>query len=163
MAWLALWCGAGPAFATFSITHPTGTLTFPKTTLNGADQVVTATAVPKWRVTVSLNSGWNVTLQMTDFSAGAATIPATGLSYTATNGTIVHNKGQSIDPTNGPIETGLSGNLGTALKCVDTQPNYGNGQYTWVADPSQFALTVPATTLVGSYSATLTATLVSGP
>ncbi|MBM3462838.1 MAG: hypothetical protein FJX76_12115 [Armatimonadetes bacterium] len=116
--------------------------------------------------TRNTTSGWNVTLQVSDFTAsGGKTIAAANLYYSAINGTIVKVGGgsQNVDPTNGPKETGVTGALDVARKCVTTNPNFGDGRYDWTADMTQFDLTIPANALVGSYSATLTATLVVGP
>lgn len=154
---------AAPAHAAFTLTLQSGSLTFPTTVLTGDVVVTTGNAAPTFHVNAGTNSGWNVTLQIGNFTSGGNTIAASNLSYTAVNGTLVQTKGQQIDSVNGPIETGFSGTLDVARKCVDAQAGFGNGQYNWLPDSTKFVLSVPATTLVGSYSATLTATLVSGP
>lgn len=156
-----------PCEAALSISRQSGSLTFSGVTLTAIDQVVAGNAAPTWRVDArSTTTGWNVTLQVSDFTAtGGKVINASNLSYTAINGTITKIGGgsQNVDPTNGPKETGLTGTLDTPRKAVTTNAGYGDGRYDWSADATQFQLTVPATTLTGSYSATLTATIGSGP
>lgn len=155
-----------PCEAALSISRQSGSLTFPGVTLTAIDQVVAGNAAPNWRVDArGTTTGWNVTLQISDFTAGGSTIAASNLSYTAINGTITKFGGgsQNVDPTNGPKETGLTGTLDTPRKAVTTNAGFGDGRYDWTADATQFQLTVPATTLTGTYSATLTATIGSGP
>lgn len=164
---IVLGLAATPAEAVLTIALQSGSLTFGTVTLTADDQAKNGTGAPVWRIDArNTTSGWNVTLQISNFTAtGGKTIAASNLSYTAVNGTITKFGGgsQNVDPTNGPRETGNSGTLDVARKAVTTNPNYGDGRYDWTADATQFILTVPATALVGSYTATLTATVSTGP
>jgi len=156
-----------PCEAALSIARQSGSLTFPGVTLTAVDQVVSGNAAPTWRVDArGTTTGWNVTLQISDFTAaGGKLIGAANVSYTALNGSITRfgRSSQKVDPTNGPGETGVTGTLDTARKAVTTNAGFGDGRYDWTADATQFQLMVPATALTGSYTATLTATVNSGP
>lgn len=164
---IMLGLAATPAQAVLTIALQSGTLTFGTVTLTADDQARNGTGVPVWRIDArNTTSGWNVTLQISNFTAaGGKAIAASNLRYTAVNGTLVKVGGgsQAINATNGPRETGNSGSLDVARKCITSNPNYGDGRYDWTADATQFILTVPGAALVGSYSATLTATVATGP
>jgi hypothetical protein len=143
----------------------TGSATFPSITLTG--DVVSNTglsATPAFRIrSNSNNAGFHVTLQSSNFVNGASTIPAASLRFAASGGTLTRNSGNFINATNGPRETGNAGTLDTALKCVTCNAGYGKGSYTWTPNAGNFSLDIPATALAGTYSATLTATVTTGP
>lgn len=146
------------------LTLLSGSLAFPATTLSGRTVQVVASSVPTWRIdTVGETSGWSLSIQLTDFTSEGHVVPASRVRFTASDGSLLALSGQPIDLSNGPRETGDSGTLDSALKCLTTNPGYGVGAYQWTASPSRFVLTVPANCYAGTYTAGLTATLIAGP
>lgn len=146
----------------------TGSITFAALTLDGDDHSVSPTAAPTFTLTDATGSGagWNVTLQSTDFSdGGSKSIAASNFTFTNGGGsTIVKVKGQNVDPTNGPKESSLSGaGLDSSRKVITTAVGYGKGKYTYTQVTTNYALLVGADTLAASYTATVTATIASGP
>ncbi len=143
-----------------------GSVAFSNLTLNGTDQTVNPTGTPTIRVidATGSNAGWNVTFTATDFISGANTIPNTNFSFNPTGGSLVRISGQAVDGTNGPKEAGGGSQvLSGSVKALTTSAGYGKGKYDYTPATGSFSLTVPATTLVGTYTSTLTITLSSGP
>ncbi len=144
----------------------TGSITLPSLTLDGDDHDLTATSAPTFTLTdaTGSGSGWNVTLQSADFSAGGGkTISAAQFKFTS-GGTVTKVKGQQVDATNGPKETALSASaLDTSRKIITTAAGYGKGKYTYAPTAADFVLTVTADALAGDYTAVVTATIVTGP
>lgn len=156
--------GAASSANAWVLTLLSGSLAFPATTLTGRTVQVVASGVPTWRIdTTGENAGWSLSLQLSDFTAEGHVVPASKVHFTASDGSLLAISGQPLDFTNGPRETGQSGSLDSALKCLTANPGYGVGTYQWTASPSRFVLTVPASSYAGSYTARLTATLVAGP
>ncbi len=162
---LLLLTASSPATAApYNITDDNRDLRFPNMTLTGDDLLVNATQCPMMSINVNVSTGWNVTLQCSNFTrAGSGTIPASNLSYTATGGIVTRTQGQAIDPINGPRETGYTGTLEAPLKGLTCQPNFGNGKYDWQPGAAGFTLLVTADSYAGSYRATLTMTITAGP
>jgi len=117
------------------------------------------------------NSGWNVTVQSSNFAysgpnAGAP-IAASNLAITAAHPP-TRVSGQQISSTGGPRTTKVIGTLNTARKTLQadgptglvTLTYYGIGTYRQQMD---VRLTVPGQAPVGTYTATLTVTISSGP
>lgn len=153
-----------------SIVSNGGSVTFPSVTLDGTDKPpVAATAAPVLTLTDATGSGagWNVAVVSTDFqhdTLASTTIPVANFSYAPTGGTITRVSGQGITNPGGPAETGVAAApLGTAVKSVVANANFGRGRYTWSPAAGSFTLGVPAETLAGSYTATMTFTISSGP
>jgi len=143
-----------------------GTIEFGTVTLNGDDQTVSPASVATLRIVdaTGSNAGWNVTFVVTDFISGSNTIPKANLSFNPSSGSITRVSGQTIDGSNGPKETGGGSQaLSSSVKVVTTNVGYGKGRYDYSPALSSFSLVVPATTLVGTYTSTLTVTLSSGP
>ncbi len=144
-----------------------GSISFPPVLLDGEDHQITAQSAPTFTLTDASGSGngWNVTFQSTDFTAGAGkTIPASVFFFTPSGGTIVKITGQNTDPSGGPRETGGGPvSLETAKKILTTSAKYGMGKYYYSALPLNFILNVDASTMAGSYTATVNATISTGP
>ncbi len=111
------------------------------------------------------SQGWNVTVSSTDFiyqvggpSANPSNIPATGFSV-VTPATPVMVAGQAVDGTNGPV-AGTGGALSSARQVISSAADYGSGDYTQVLPVS---LAIPALSQTGTYVATLTVNVSSGP
>jgi X-Pro dipeptidyl-peptidase len=141
-----------------------GSIQFPATSLNGTAQVVSGSASPLLTIIDARGSGagWNVSLQSGDFSAGMRTISSSSFSYNATGGTVTRIHGQAIG-AGGPAETGVSGSLSVSRKSLAAALNSGMGNYTWRPRPASFTLNLAPTTFAGTYTATVTLTLASGP
>jgi len=133
--------------------------------LDGEDHDSSGTGAPSFTLIDATGSGagWNITFESTDFSDGSHTIPASQFKFTS-GGSIAMVTGQAVDPSYGPIETGLSSApLDSAQKVITTATDYGKGKYTYDPSAGDFVLTVYADTMAGAYTATVTATIVSGP
>ncbi len=141
-------------------------IVFPSLALDGDDHDVAAATGCILTLTDATGSGlgWNITMQSTDFTAsGGKTIPASQFKFTS-GGTIVKTKGQQVNATYGPKETGLSSaTLEQSRKVVTTAAGYGKGTYTYTPTAADFVVTVTADALAGSYAATVTVSIMSGP
>lgn len=103
-------------------------------------------------------AGWNVTQQVTSFvydgSNGTnADIPAANFSVTPGAVTAVSGSAAGVTPT-------LGGTLDAPVKVVSAAAGSGVGQYTQAIASS---LTVPADSLAGTYTGTLTTTINAAP
>jgi hypothetical protein len=165
LIWLVLCLLLGsPAWSAPPTITVSGSAAFPAVTLTGDLVTKTGlTSTPTFRLTSNTNIfGFNVTLQTSNFVNGSSVIPAANLRFTANGGTISRISGENI-VANGPRETGNSGSLDTPLKCVTSTFLTGIGVYDWIPSSANFEIDVPATALVGTYVATLTATITTGP
>lgn len=143
-----------------------GSITFSNLTLDGTDQTVNPTSAPTIRMidATGSNAGWNITFTATNFTSGSNTIANTNFSFNPSGGSLTRISGQSIDNTNGPKEAGGGSQaLSGSVKAITTNAGYGKGKYDYTPTTGSFSLTVPATTLVGNYTSTLTITISSGP
>jgi len=166
---------AGPVFAVNTVTQVVngGTLTASVADLTLTAVTVTHSTQPSsGSLTLTADDstgkalGWNVTLQSSAmvYSGGFGTSPANDIAAAnlavGTPATPVMTAGQAIDVTNGPKVVGTGGALNTAIKVISANATYGQGTYTQ-AEP--LTLTVPANPRQGTYTATLTVTVSSGP
>lgn len=143
-----------------------GAIEFPSVTLDGSDVDAQAAAAPSFTLVDARGTGegWNLTLQSTDLTDGEKSIDASNFLFNPTGGSITAVKGQSIDVTNGPKESNAGAvSLDTPRKVVTTSQGYGKGKYTYEPASPGFQLHVDASTLTGSYTGTVTATVASGP
>jgi hypothetical protein len=71
-------------------------------------------------------------------------------------------EGQAVDASAGPKApaSGSTGSLDTPRKTMQAQANAGMGTYTQKLDVS---LTIPAQSLAGSYTGTVTTTITAAP
>ena len=138
----------------------TAAITFPDITLDGSDQILIG-ATNAWQANATGESGgWNVSVSSTDFDNGSGKIiDVSNFEIRLLDSMIVWVSGDSI---NLPIstQTTYSALSGTALKIASAAVSEGNGIYDMTPE---FRLTVPAETWAGSYSATLTVSIVAGP
>jgi hypothetical protein len=108
-------------------------------------------------------AGWNVTIESSDLVYSGANngtdIPADHLAI-GTPLAPAHTAGQAIDGTNGPLLVGAGGTLDAPVKVINAAADYGQGTYT---QSIPVALTVPAESRVGTYTATLTVSITAGP
>ena len=110
-------------------------------------------------------SGWNLVFSISQFKtsgSGSRTIPQGNYEIKLLSSKITKTWGQDIDEAKGPISllydyTGINDN---ETKTVTSESDYGMGKYDIKVS---YRLKIPATTYVGTYTATITAALNSGP
>ena len=108
------------------------------------------------------DAGWNVTILTSAF------VGSTGQNIAATNFSLssaaapTATAGQAVDATGGPKVPTISpvGTLDAARKTVDANVGFGKGSYTQALGVS---LAIPAQTLAGTYTGTLTTTIAAAP
>jgi len=111
------------------------------------------------------NLGWNVTILSSSFAYsggnGGSAIPATNFALTSA-ATPVKSAGQNVDPVNGPKVPVVSpvGTLDAARKTIQAAALSGRGTYTQALGVS---LDIPATTVAGTYTATLVTSITAAP
>lgn len=105
-------------------------------------------------------AGWTVTVQAADFT-GPGSIPAQNLSILYTH-PVAHHAGQAIDAVNGPFAPGqeVFGTLDQARPVLKALPGSGMGTY---SQHLGLMLEVPADTLAGDYTTTLTVSITAAP
>jgi len=115
--------------------------------------------------TGGLGAGWNVTITASPFlytgSATGTPIPAANFSLTSTPAP-VRVSGQAIDATGGPKVPAASplGTLDAARKTLQAAVGFGAGKYTQALGVS---LVIPSQSRAGTYTSTLTTTILAGP
>ena len=159
--------------ASFSATGLTGytasiaDLTLPAVTYSHIDQATVGTLT----LTAEDNqadpgAGWHVTVVSSDFVYSGPypgiAIPAINFRVTSA-GTPIAISGQAVDPVHGPTvpsDLAFPASLETPRTVLRADAGYGQGTYTQALD---VALTIPAMSLAGTYTATLTVTISTGP
>jgi hypothetical protein len=114
--------------------------------------------------TTGSGAGWNLTITSTQFTTGGATphTLATNAS-TITGVTSACASGTCTNPTNAityPVSVPAGASAPTAVKLFDAAASTGLGSFTVTPTVGVF---VPAASFAGSYSSTLTVSIVSGP
>lgn len=112
-----------------------------------------------------LGVGWNVTEQTSALVYSGpnhgASIPAANLSIASVEAPVAQTGSQPIDPTGGPKPPASpAGSLDTPRMVLHANSGYGAGTYT---QGIALSLSIPADTRAGTYTATLTTTISSGP
>jgi hypothetical protein len=154
---------------TLSYTTPFTAQNFPNTTLTGLAQAVHASVNP-WAVTDargSLLNGWNVTVSASQFSTGGGsptTLPTGSLSLTTPPVPTTTFGNLSLVPVPVPPAAPIDG--GSTQKIVTASLATGLGE--WIFTPLNTAggdllLSVPAGSVAGTYTSTITTTLATGP
>ncbi|MCH8920479.1 MAG: WxL domain-containing protein [Chloroflexi bacterium] len=156
--------------ATVTVTAGTLSLTtnavaLPGITLSGVDQTTATTAGDDtFNVADGRGSGagYNVTIDTTDFTAGGTIDTGTGnFDISLQDAAIVVVGGSATKPTSSVTAlTDIPESPAAALKVLSAAVSAGQGSYDW--DPV-FSLTIPSESDAGSYSATITLTIASGP
>lgn len=109
--------------------------------------------------------GWNVTVQSSNFiysgDYNGTDINASNFEILSAN-TPQYISGQAIDGGNGPKapSSNATGSLDVARKVLHSNPGYGQGSYSQALN---VRLTVPGMSRAGTYTASLTVTISSGP
>jgi hypothetical protein len=117
--------------------------------------------------TTGTGAGWNLTITSTQFTTGGGTphtLATNASTITATPApTVACASGTCTNPTNAvtyPLVVPAAATAPTAVKFFNAAANTGLGSFTVTPTVGVF---VPATTFAGSYSSTLTVSIVSGP
>jgi hypothetical protein len=132
--------------------------------LAGGDSTPTYTLPLTAVDTTGTGAGWNLTVTSTQFTTGGGTphtLPAT--ASTMTGVTSVCASGTCTNPTNAvayPVNVPAAATAPTAVKFFNAAANTGLGSFTVTPTVGVF---VPAASFAGSYSSTLTVSIVSGP
>ena len=150
------------ALATFSVSI--GTAPSFSVTLDGADQAPTYT-VP---LTVTntggtANGGWNLTITSTQFATGGGpTFPTTASVVTGVAVATCSGGGcnQPVNAITYPVSVPAASTAPVAVKFFNAATNSGKGTVTVTPTVS---VAVPGNSFAGTYSSTLTISLVSGP
>lgn len=134
-------------------------IVFPAIALSAKDQTVDALPAT-WRAsdTSGNGNGWSVTLTGASFIAASGTIPATGLKAQLLQSKVITVSGNAAPQTQVPSFQPLSATV--PLKLLRAFAGTGMGTYDFTPD---FRLTVPASTALGDYVASLVITISSGP
>jgi hypothetical protein len=116
--------------------------------------------------TTGTGAGWNLTITSTQFTTGGAT-PHTLLTNASniTGVTSACASGSCTNPTNAityttPVPVPAGATPPTAVKFFNAAANTGLGSFTVTPTVGVF---VPAASFAGSFSSTLTVSIVSGP
>lgn len=141
-----------------ALTITTAAITFPGVTLGGSDQTVDG-STSAWRADSSQRNGYHVTVSSTDFSnAESKTIAVSNFDIRLLDANIVWISGDAEGPVS--TQTTFTALSGTPLKIGSAVASIGRGVYDLTPD---FRLTVPAESYAGSYTATVTVDITSGP
>ena len=134
-------------------------IAFPAVSLTGAAQ--NADAVPQtWRAsdTTGTGAGWSVTLTGANFNGASGAILSTNLKVQLLQSNVITVSGNTAPQTQVPAFQPL--NPTAPLKLLRASAGTGMGTYDFVPD---FSLTVPASTPLGDYAASLVVTINLGP
>lgn len=134
-------------------------IAFPAVSLTGAAQ--DADAVPQtWRAsdTTGTGAGWSVTLTGANFTGASGAILSTNLKVQLLQSKVITVSGNTAPQTQVTAFQPLSPTA--PLKLLRALAGTGMGTYDFVPD---FSLTVPASTPLGDYAASLVVTINSGP
>ena len=143
-----------------AITINTVPITFPPTTLNGAD-VTATTSGSTWQADgEGLLAPWHINVSSTDFTnAESKTIAVSNFAIRLLDSNIVVVTGPP-SPKPSSTQTSFTSLSGTDLRIATATAAGGDNVYDLTPD---FRLTVPAATYTGDYSATVTITILNGP
>jgi putative surface cell wall-binding protein len=122
-------------------------------------------------------SGWNITVSATTFSSGSHTLPdiaslefngnSSSLTGAAPSAACVGSCVLPVDTTTYPVAIDTAASSPDAFTIYDASPGTGTGVVALGAPsathPIGWWIQVPASAYAGSYTSTITLTLVSGP
>jgi WxL domain surface cell wall-binding len=176
-AGLSVLPGASQAATTASVTlsggslaflnsTPAATLTFPATTLNAANQTITATLAFEIGDATGSGSGWNVTATSTTFTSLTHTLPTTATTVQAAPVATCNTGASGCTPATNtvsfPYTLPAAATAPAATKLFDASANTGLGDQTFTPT---WSLAIPANAVASAtpYTSTWTFSLVSGP
>ncbi|HEY1715481.1 MAG TPA: WxL domain-containing protein [Solirubrobacteraceae bacterium] len=132
--------------------------------LAGGDSTPTYTLPLTATDTTGTGAGWNLAITSTQFTTGGATPHTLAANASAITGvTSTCATGTCTNPTNAvayPVVVPAAATPPTAVKLFNAAASSGMGSFTVTPTVGVF---VPSTTFAGSYSSTLTVSIVSGP
>jgi hypothetical protein len=132
--------------------------------LAGGDSTPTYTLPLTATDTTGTGAGWNLTITSTQFTTGGATPHTLAANASTISGvTSTCASGTCTNPTNAvtyPVGVPAAATAPTAVKFFNAAASSGMGSFTVTPTVGVF---VPSTTFAGSYSSTLTLSIVSGP
>ncbi len=144
-----------------SLSLASGTTAGFTTTLTGADTTsayTVSTTVANSGITIF--SGWNLQVTSTTFTAGTHTLPTNATAITAVaRGSCTG----SVCPTNSvtyPVSVPAGATAPAAVKWYNASAGTGTGTITLTPT---FSTTVPGNSFAGTYTSTITLSVVSGP
>lgn len=165
---------------TLTLTSP-ASLTW-ATTLNGLNQSLVDTTAADQQYTVNdatgSGAGWHVTTSATTFTDGTHNLPNSGTfstngstsSVSATTAPTATCTGTCTLPTNSttyPVAITTAASTPTAVTIYDTAAGTGLGQVviggSTAANPVGWWANIPASTVAGTYTSTITMEVISGP
>jgi hypothetical protein len=142
-------------------------ITFPATTLNGANQTVSQSQVFDVSDATGTAAGWDIQATSTTFTAGAHTLPTTATTVASTPTDACDASSTCTLATNAisyPYTMPAAATAPTATKLFNAATSTGMGNQT--VTPT-WTLAVPSSAWAGGagtpYTSTWTLTLVSGP
>lgn len=133
--------------------------------LNSGDQTKTFTVpltISDTRTGASAGLGWNTTITSTQFNNGTKTLPTTVSTVTAASSACL-NGGLCTNPTSSivyPVAVPAGASPPTAVKFYSAAAATGKGVFTLTPTVS---VLVPQNSYTGTYTSTLTISIVSGP
>jgi len=148
-----------------ALTASLSDLTLPPVLYSHMDQTSAGTVTLTATESAPPTLGWNVTIVSSDLAyTGGNTgtpIPASQLALTSAGAPSVAS-GQAVDAVGGPKVPLISpvGSLESPRRVLHALVGFGNGTYT---QQLGLALTVPGRSRAGTYTATITTTIASGP
>lgn len=151
-------CCAGAVKASVSVVPQQGSISTPPVTLNGLDQTATATA--SLSVIDTANAGWALTAWAAPPSGSGGSLGSLVVASQPTTSACVEAGCTLPEPTgiSWPVTVGTSS--GSATKIYNAARHTGDG--TSVVNVG-FTVAVPANTLAGTYSTTITLAVSNGP
>lgn len=111
----------------------------------------------------SASAGWQLQVTSTTLTTGTRTLPTDSTSVTAMSTAVCDNNGPCTLPTNGvsyPVTVPAAATAPTAIKFANAAVGTGLGRADWTAT---FSVDVPQNAYAGTYTSTLTISVVSGP
>lgn len=132
--------------------------------LDSGDSTQTYTVPLTVQDTRGTGAGWNLTVTSTTFTTGGGspqTLATTASSLTGVTSSCA--SGTCTNPSNAqtyPITVPAAGTAPTAVKFFNTTANNGMGRFT--VTPT-IGVTIPQNAFAGTYTSTVTLSIVSGP
>jgi hypothetical protein len=129
--------------------------------LNLGDSTPTYTVPLTIQDTRGTGAGWNATITSTQFTTGSATLATnastlTGVTSSCATGTCSN----STNAITYPVAVPAAPTAPTAVKFFNAAANTGMGKFT---NTPTIGVFVPQSSLAGTYTSTLTISIVSGP
>jgi hypothetical protein len=129
--------------------------------LDSGDSTQTYTVPLTIQDTRGTGAGWNLTVTSTTFTTGTQSLSTTASSLTGV--TSACSTGTCTNPSNAqtyPITVPAAVSAPTAVKFFNTTTNNGMGKFT--ITPT-VGVTIPQNAFAGTYTSTVTLSIVSGP